>query len=376
MKRVTGLTRASFRNFKLLAEVNVELEPLTVFVGANGSGKTSLLEGIFYCQTMARPVPNESGFPNRPAAYFAQAGDPNRLTTLGKSDGWSVQIEGPKRTLSLTLETAGQPYVRLDYDGDAFGAHPNIRLDRGNGQWAAALDHMAGLGVVRRLAFEPARIAMPSASGVDPSVGIDGSNVASVLSEMLGRRDPAVEAIERDLAKIVPGAGRLFVRPTEIVRAEQETITVGGETKLFDRSRTVPAHRFELQVHGRTVPADLLSEGTLLAVALLTIVHGPDRPQLLLIDDLDKALHFTAQYELLQALRRIQEEHEDLQILATSHSPDLLDALSPNEVRVMALRDGVALCRKLTDHPRWTEWQPSLRPGEFWGTVGEDWVGA
>jgi recombinational DNA repair ATPase RecF len=37
---------ASFRNFKSLRHVDVDFERLTVFVGPNASGKTSILEGL------------------------------------------------------------------------------------------------------------------------------------------------------------------------------------------------------------------------------------------------------------------------------------------------------------------------------------------
>jgi len=34
------------RNFKSLADVSVDLAPLTVLVGANGSGKSSFLQAV------------------------------------------------------------------------------------------------------------------------------------------------------------------------------------------------------------------------------------------------------------------------------------------------------------------------------------------
>ena len=37
---------ASFRNFKSLRPVDIDLERLTVIVGPNASGKTSILEGL------------------------------------------------------------------------------------------------------------------------------------------------------------------------------------------------------------------------------------------------------------------------------------------------------------------------------------------
>jgi predicted ATPase len=40
------IQKVHIQNFKSLRDVSIELERFTVFVGANGSGKTSVLEAI------------------------------------------------------------------------------------------------------------------------------------------------------------------------------------------------------------------------------------------------------------------------------------------------------------------------------------------
>ena len=40
------IEKASFRNFKSLRHVDVDLERLTVIVGPNASGKSSILRGL------------------------------------------------------------------------------------------------------------------------------------------------------------------------------------------------------------------------------------------------------------------------------------------------------------------------------------------
>jgi predicted ATPase len=53
------IQKASFRNFKSLRHVDVELERLTVFVGPNASGKTSILEGLYHLSRCALIEPKE-----------------------------------------------------------------------------------------------------------------------------------------------------------------------------------------------------------------------------------------------------------------------------------------------------------------------------
>ena len=101
------------------------------------------------------------------------------------------------------------------------------------------------------------------------------------------------------------------------------------------------------------VPAELVSEGTLLVLALLTALLNPARPRLLLIDDLDRGLHPKAQRELIPMIRAILDQNRDLQIIATTHSPYIVDELDPTEIRVTwAGEDGVHdVPPRLDEHP-------------------------
>jgi predicted ATP-dependent endonuclease of OLD family len=96
---------------------------------------------------------------------------------------------------------------------------------------------------------------------------------------------------------------------------------------------------------------------------------------LLLLDDIDRGLHPRAQRALVTLLHTIQQSRPDLQIVCTTHSPFVLDLFDPADVRVMR-RDpeGLAHCQELIRHPNWPKWQSTLKAGEFWSFVGEDWV--
>lgn len=60
--------------------------------------------------------------------------------------------------------------------------------------------------------------------------------------------------------------------------------------------------------------------------------------------------------------------------VATTHSPDLVDELAPEEVVVMGLReDGTTAARPLTECPR-SDMLGVLRSGQLWSAVGEAWV--
>ena len=123
------------------------------------------------------------------------------------------------------------------------------------------------------------------------------------------------------------------------------------------------------------VPAKHASEGTLLALGLLTAVHAHELPNLVLIDDIDHGLHLSAQYTLIKALRGVMAARPELQIVCTSHAPVLLDSFEVDEVRVMALdKDGATRVRPLAEAPGLDRLRRGLGTGELWASLGEDWV--
>jgi predicted ATPase len=113
----------------------------------------------------------------------------------------------------------------------------------------------------------------------------------------------------------------------------------------------------------------------MLMLGLLTVLLGPGPPRILLLDDIEHGLHPLAQKQLVEVIGRILQQYPDLQVLATAHSPYLLNYLAPEQVRIMATgTDGHTRCGRLTDHPKFVTWKEEMAPGELWSLFGERWV--
>jgi predicted ATPase len=132
-----------------------------------------------------------------------------------------------------------------------------------------------------------------------------------------------------------------------------EKVDIDGQPiwRPVDRPRI--GDRFSIEfANGSEVPADLLSEGTVLALGLLTKMREPRRPRLFLLDDLDRGLHIDAQARLVAALREPHAaRNPELQIVCSTHSTYLLNLFEPSEVRVLALDERPGHPRKGTDGP-------------------------
>lgn len=349
------LTKVAFSNFKALANVEVELERLTVLVGANATGKTTVLEGVYLlCEaTRQRQVKGLDEFLHE------------RMARKTLSTGCTP---GDVTLRAHMLELAKYNFAQVGVPA-LVELVINSRAEHGDSlAWPETVVPSA-----TRTSFELEKLAAPSHV---PKFMADGSGLASTIAALLVNRSPIIDTIQDELRRMVPAARRLRAPMTTITRTENEILTINGREVLNPVERSYNGYQLELELAGTGfIPASLLSEGTLLMIGLLTILHTSPRPQMFLIDDLDRGLHPKAQQLVVDSLRRFVEEHDDVQVLCTSHSPFALDHFRPEEVRVMkADSRGLAHCRKLTDHPDWDYWKDMMKAGEFWSSVGEDWV--
>jgi hypothetical protein len=368
------LKRVWFRNYKALRAVDVELSRLTVFVGPNASGKTSILDGLDYAARTLRPP--------KPAA---PADRPSALRSRGaKGDieiGWEADQERYRiRVSSRTGGGNGTPGdgargKEPDYDVRIEKALPEA-VDR----WDQITETSEALRVLPPavlLRLDPRELAAPShISGTLPSLAATGRGLASVLADMKLKQDAAFAELQDALRSVVPQARRLRFEWVPVFQPESEATQVSaGLSRSVNREYWAPA--LLLDAEGATdIPADLLGEGTLLVLGLLAVLMSPSRPRLILFDDLGRGLHPCAQKAVVALLRRVLERDERLQVLATSHSPFLLDHFQPDEVRLTnLLPDGSVACCRLAEHPEFAKWQDEMSPGEFWSHVGESWVG-
>jgi predicted ATPase len=346
------LTEVRFHNLKALEDVRIPLGRLTVLVGANGCGKSTALEGILRAAEAGR---DEEGPRQASNAVRVESHATFGAHQVGLTGVWT--LEG--REVALTLRNAGKVQVDeivVDLDGERW-------LSAGVGD-AAARHRLTEEGVLhgrtaRLFRFSVPRLREPSLQKTaEPRMDDDGGGMATLLATLLKRDRDVFERLEADLRTVVPQVRRVVLESAAV-----ESHKTYGDLAAVD-----------IDAVGR-VTAPHLSEGTLLTLALLTELHRPGGADILLIDDLDRGLHPRAQAELLGCLRRLMEQRPTLQVVASAHSPYLLDHLRPEEVVVMAL-DGRsrAHARRLADHDDWPRMKGLLQTGEFWASVGEAWV--
>jgi predicted ATPase len=344
------------QDFKGHRDTTVTLGRLTLLVGPNGSGKTSVLEALELERHLIDFGTRNVLRGNRSFEDIVRRGASNWFA-FSSSGSWAEQSWS-----SNLIVNDGSDLV-LDWQRAGYRGQWHFKSGkRVQGDIRYPDDMLAGFGRAVLYKFNAAKIAKAAYSDQPGGeVNRDGSNAAVALAAMKLENDEAFARIEEDLRSIVRSVKRLRLRQATVKRPEGEVV---GSQIYFD-------------FHGAPgVPANCASEGTLITLALLTVLHGPNRPNLILLDDFDQSLHPRAQMELVTLIKRLLDEFQDLQIVATTHSPYILDQLEPSDVHVFALRDdGTVATRPLSEHPEAAKMKGALTTGQIWTLDQErSWV--
>ncbi len=359
------LTHVQFQSIKSLLDVSVELAPFTVLVGPNGCGKSTFLDQLeLLCRCTAGPPHNGSDLGEAGDIIADSRVDQLRTTGSRRDMAWrATTSEGA--AFAMSVAPPGKP-----------NAHQRCQLvfSAGKQEWRRAsgvtprdAQELVDAALAEHFGWRAQRLRLSPSDVVAPvdvrerTLGATGLGLASVLGRLARNDQDAYAAIQSDLRLVVPHFEKLQIVDVDVPNAQG--VAVGGAA-------------LQLVFKGAgQVPATSASDGTLLALALLTATHNRELPTLVLMDDIDHGLHLGAQYEIVEAIRRVMVARPELQVICTTHSPVLLDSFKPEEVRVMALDDsGHTLVSKLTDHPSFEKYNKLLQTGELWATTGEDWV--
>lgn len=359
------INKVHIQNYKNIQDQAIDFDRLTVFVGPNGCGKTSVLEAI---DLAVHADPNNGGW-----AY-----------SKNKEWGW-IYAKGGSGDLSIECETPDGSFNVQATPPDRFLLPPDPLGERGwdvrsNCSSTSLSSDVIVRGSILPLVFfhfNKSKLAEASYSeALRPQLDPDGGGLASVLAFMALNKPDAFQEFMVHLRELFPKLTRIRFRKAPVSRTEVESVVIGTDSGERRTTRTFQGEAMLFDFKNATdVAAHTVSEGTLMIVGLLTALLGPYRYKTVLLDDVDHGLHPLAQSELLKLIKKLMQRFPELQILATTHSPYLLDHLEPQEIRLMTTdSNGHAICGRLNDHPEFERWKEEMAPGEMWSYFGEKWL--
>lgn len=369
MAAVARIRQVRVRNYKSIADVVVDLEPLTVFVGANGSGKSNFTDVLaFVRDCLTHSV--EFAFKNRAgiqAVRRRSSGRPPHIAIglwldledgiqasyefeIGDEPGGGFRVSREQCEVGRFLEpksvfeTKNGVFVR-----DVPGIRSQLSANRLALVSVSAVDEFAKvfdfLTSMRFYSIVPQRLRSFQEAGSEDSLAYDGSNAPAVLRR-LQKEDPEVyERVCRILAQAVEGIISVSSRSV----GSMETLQF-----LQDIGQSKPG-RFDAQN---------MSDGTLRILGLLLAIYQSSYASMVGIEEPESTVHPAVAELLLEVL--LDATHER-QILVTTHSPDILDSkqLDADQIRVVRMKQGMTQIGRMSEADRETVRHHLYTPGEL-----------
>ncbi len=353
------ITSIRLKNFKNFADETLRVGPFTILVGANASGKSNIRDAFRFLSGIGRGYTLAEIFGGkREAGWQPIRGAMNEIIRFGQSS-FSVEVEMSVKSglanLRFLIEVGADgrnpgllrlitEELKVTYrhgskdriygpdpnqtDPDRLLLSPYVKDQEERGLlrpfrarrdqpaliqlgehyrfgpvhnehylWKQVIDILANM---RFLELSPERLREPAFPGATV-LGDSGENLPVVLRDICA--DPKREEILISwIAELTPMDVTDFEFPVD------------------------PSGRVHLtlcEANGSKVSAYSASDGTLRFLAMLTVLLGENPPDLYFFEEIDTGIHPTRQWLLLELIEK-QAAKRGIQVVTTTHSPDLL----------------------------------------------------
>lgn len=375
------------KNFKAVHDSGViQFTPLTVFIGNNGSGKSSIIEGLKTFQEVSEQDLEEvmqqwHGYENiwhkgvahkliqkeKRSVAREHLSEPMSFELRGRythgpysakmeislgQEGKELFISNEEVSVGKTVKFTRDAVGRVRFSGKApseFGSikiQSDIHMDDG----VSIVSDIPYLGEIvsdwQFLYLDPIAMGEPAPQyRTRGKVDLleDGANVAEYLQDIRATDPPAFQGIVETLQYVLPYVQDL--QPKLI--------------SALDRSFILQMTESDFEVAGW-----LLSTGTLRFIGILALLRHPKPPSLIVIEELENGLDPRTLNLIIDEMR-IALEAGRTQILATTHSPYLLDLLHLSQIVLVERVDGRPTFIR-PDHEYLQEWSKKFSPGQLY----------
>lgn len=371
------LKKLILENWKSFRYAELPLDPLTVLIGTNASGKSNVVEALEFLQRIAigenieAALAGDKTLPSiRGGVEWAALQSENQFTLKATVQGENHSTD---YLYGITIQT--KPVVEVL---DEYIIHQKYQPDKTNNyysnylfkqesnsnisslrQWRNSLVHSIPvpsnlfvnqelidsgsryflLPIIQNLEnvliINPIPSKMRNYSRLSDKLESDASNIAGVIASLSNKYKANVESTLSTFVKDLPEGDIQKVWAEKVGR-------FGTDAMLYCQEEWKPGHITEIDARS-------MSDGTLRFLAILTALLTRPEGSQLVIEEIDNGLHPSRAELLVRILREIGSKRK-IDILLTTHNPALLDALGPEIVPfvVVAHRDSETGESKLT----------------------------
>ena len=346
--QITHVTAHNWRNFKNL---DFAVADRLLIVGPNAAGKSNLLDLFRFLGDISRKggglaaALEARGGLSRARCLFARNNHKGELAIMvdlrDGEDEWRYElaIKGKKGGHNHPIvvreivtrngsELLSRPDANDDRDPDQL-TQTHLEQISANREFRPIAEYFAKVNYFHLV---PQMIRYPQAGGASPRV-FGSSMIADMNATPVRTRQAWFRRIERALQSAVPGFETLRL---EVDKAGQPHLIAG-----YRNWRRNPSEQNETD----------FSDGTLRLIGLLwTIISSPANGGVLLLEEPDLSLN-AAVVQTLASLLAMAQRGTSMQVILSTHSPELLDdeGIRPGEVLVLQVTSDATVANQLSE---------------------------
>lgn len=343
------LRHVALRNYKSIGQCQVALSDLTLFVGPNGAGKSNFVDAI---RLVSDALRSSLEYAIRARGGIGEvrrrsSGHPNHFNIHlvvrlheNQDGAFSFQIGAqPKGGFVVQREVAVISLGGFDrafyevHEGAVLSASNHLKDPPKVSKDRLFLTAVSGIEIFRPLFdalstmgfynINPAEIREPQPNDAGEILEREGSNLASVIRRLQTDNPSAMERIQAYLRRIVPG-----------IEGVEHKALGPRETLEFWQAIRNTAHPWRFF-------AAAMSDGTLRSLGVLTALfqsmgRAANLTPLIAIEEPESTIHPAAAAIVMDALLEASDKE---QVLATTHSPDLLDHEAIKSAQLLAVEN-------------------------------------
>ena len=327
-------------NFRSLRRATVEFGDLSIFIGANASGKSSILDALRFLHeavmsgSFERPVASRGSIWN--LAWKGELATYVRLeASLADKEGdilrWEVQLDvGDRGTFHVDEVVTQHSRGRLPRD--------LLKVNRGVGMWngeeidfGIQIRHANTMACTLAYASANENFGGRALADFVRTWGFFDPNPYLLRRDWAALEDSDLDHYGRNLAatlhRLGPDTVERIVRITQDILGLPTAVEIVESDDRYVLRQTEEGLRFQVNQMG-------VSSGTLRVLALMTAIYGDDGLRLVGIEEPENYVHPGALSALMEVLALERERH---QVMITTHSPLVLSYLGdPGVVNVVS----------------------------------------
>ncbi len=352
------IEQISIRDFKALKNISFSPGFVNVFVGANGTGKSTLLEAIGVLSAAMTDRVDGNALTRKgvrlsaPSLYKSAFNGTKRSQTISFDVTWrrDVQSDLLKYAVHLNIpsdDNAWHYHSEALFQGDSkiWGRSGRSKENYDNYVGMLLTDQSENLVRIRS-SIEPFRsyaIYQPFTAAlrgtiVDPQqanpVGLGGGRLAEALEEL-------IHEVDGDL--MVGNNTDIYLDEILEVIDWADSISIGSPTKERVNS-AIPVSRRVLEFKDKYLQDRMrftaydASEGALYVLFMFCLALHPKAPTVFAVDNFDQAMHPRLARAVMRKISEIMIQQEKT-IFLTTHNPLVLDGLdlSNENIRLFTL---------------------------------------